>query len=229
MTRRLPIFVLVSLGVLAVAIGEVQAQPEPRHTDGDDCGQPFITVEADREAVCPGDVVQLTALTSDDVVGVQWFYNGEEVESRGNELGFEVTTVEEPVVFRAVARNNCASGDDSVTLPVRTDCGQAADRGGERCLPVVSEECGCVYSCAPGVPLGGGTYQVSHSFWDEPLTGRIDQWCVADECTEAFFVELVCDIICAPRPADPTCGFRDGDCVSGQDADRPTPTEGDPH
>ena len=76
-----------------------------------------------------------------------------------------------------------------------------------RCLPVVSQECGCVYKCGLGVQVGNGaTWSVSHVFWPGmPLTARVVSWCVADKCTPAFAAELVCGGICAPKPADSTC------------------------
>ncbi len=86
-----------------------------------------------------------------------------------------------------------------------------------RCLPVVSVECGCVYDCGVGGPPdASGVLSVNHAFWSEPITARVQQWCVDGECTEAFAAELVCGIICAPKPADPTCAFRDGRCGSGR-------------
>lgn len=83
-----------------------------------------------------------------------------------------------------------------------------------RCLPVVSDACGCVYTCGVGVRVAAG-WTVTHPFWgDEPLAAQLGRFCVGDACTEAFHVELVCDGICAPRAADATCHFDDrGACV----------------
>ncbi len=83
-------------------------------------------------------------------------------------------------------------------------------READACLPVVAADCGCVYSCGQGWLVGESTYLVRHSFWREhALTARIDEWCVDGECTRAFYGEIVCDGICDPRPADPTCHFEE--------------------
>lgn len=90
------------------------------------------------------------------------------------------------------------------------------------CLPVVAAECGCVYSCGAGRLQEDGSWLVRHPRWGEtPIRARIDRFCVGEECTEAFFGEIICGLICAPRPADPTCHFSaEGQCESGR------PTEG---
>ena len=85
-----------------------------------------------------------------------------------------------------------------------------------RCLPVVSQECGCVYKCGVGVQVGNGsTWNVSHGFWPGmAITARVAEWCVAGSCTDAFAAELICAGICAPKPADATCFFdAQGACV----------------
>lgn len=84
-----------------------------------------------------------------------------------------------------------------------------------RCLPVVAADCGCVYSCGAGIRQQGGRYRVTHPFWrGTVLTARIDRWCVDGRCTDAFFADVVCDGICPPRPADPTCHIdRAGRCT----------------
>jgi len=89
-----------------------------------------------------------------------------------------------------------------------------------RCLPVVAAACGCVYDCATGVPAGADDWTVHHPFWgDKPLRARVDRWCVSGECTDAFMAEIICDGICAPKPADATCHF-DGDrCVGRSTAE----------
>ena len=85
------------------------------------------------------------------------------------------------------------------------------------CLPVVAAECGCVYDCGVGEHQPNGSYLVTHSFWKGiKLEARIAQWCSGNECTDAFHAAIVCDGICAPRPADPTCHFEGDDCVTGQ-------------
>jgi hypothetical protein len=85
-----------------------------------------------------------------------------------------------------------------------------------RCLPVVAEACGCVYSCGVGWPAEGaaGTWTVRHAFWGEtPLKASVGEWCVDRQCTQVFKGEIVCGGICPPRPADPTCHFDDDLCV----------------
>ncbi len=75
-----------------------------------------------------------------------------------------------------------------------------------RCLPVVAAECGCVYSCGLGVEETPGRWSVAHAHWGAlPVQARVDRWCVGGRCTEAFFGEIVCGGICAPRPAEPHC------------------------
>jgi len=85
------------------------------------------------------------------------------------------------------------------------------------CLPVVAAECGCVYSCALGIPASARWYTVMHPAWrGAPIRARVRRWCASGQCTDAFFVEIVCDGECAPRPADPSCHF-DGDrCVGAR-------------
>lgn len=89
-----------------------------------------------------------------------------------------------------------------ITTPV------PADASARRCLPVVSSACGCVYDCGVGALRADGGYDVTQPFWgDSVLDGRVSAWCVDGQCTDAFDVELPCSIICAPKPADATCGF----------------------
>ena len=84
-----------------------------------------------------------------------------------------------------------------------------------RCLPVVSKDCGCTYSCGVGEHTGDH-WTVRHPFWkDAALRGQVTSWCVGGACTDAFAVELVCDGTCLPRPADATCHFDGaGACTS---------------
>jgi hypothetical protein len=84
----------------------------------------------------------------------------------------------------------------------------------ERCLPFVAAECGCVYPCAPGRQDAEGHWTVHAEPWGDLPGARIDRFCVDGECADAFHVLLVCTITCAPRPADETCHFDDGQCVS---------------
>ncbi len=83
-----------------------------------------------------------------------------------------------------------------------------------RCLPVVSKACGCTYSCGVG-ERDGDHWTVHHPVWkNAPLKASVTSWCVSGSCTDAFDVQIVCDSICAPRPADPTCHFDpSGACV----------------
>lgn len=95
-----------------------------------------------------------------------------------------------------------------------------AEKDKALCLPVVAPECGCVYSCGVGWPVGEGEYKVRHSFWGKtPLNARVDEWCVDKKCTKAFFVQIVCDGICPRRPADSTCHF-EGDLCVGASGDK---------
>ncbi|MBL8683911.1 MAG: hypothetical protein JNK05_32365 [Myxococcales bacterium] len=87
---------------------------------------------------------------------------------------------------------------------------------GARCLPVVSDECGCVYPCAAGEPRSSGAFSVRAARWTSALEARVADWCVAGQCTPAFHVALVCDGICERRPADATCAFRAGRCETGR-------------
>lgn len=97
------------------------------------------------------------------------------------------------------------------TEPAEPIAAQGPER---RCLPVVAADCGCVYSCGVGTRDAEG-WSVAHSFWgDTPIRARVDRWCVEEQCTEAFFGEIVCSLICAPRPADPSCAFdAEGRCA----------------
>jgi hypothetical protein len=86
-----------------------------------------------------------------------------------------------------------------------------------RCLPVVAADCGCVYPCAAGTETAPGGWVFRHPAWrNEPINARIDRWCVEGQCTEAFFGEILCTGICAPRAADSTCHFESGACVGAQ-------------
>ena len=102
-------------------------------------------------------------------------------------------------------QNTAANDDDSPTRPAPA----------LRCLPVVAAECGCVYDCGVGEPQSDGSYLVTHSFWEGTrLEARVAQWCSGSDCTDAFHAEIVCDGICAPMPADPTCHFMGDKCSS---------------
>ena len=89
----------------------------------------------------------------------------------------------------------------------------------KRCLPVVAPLCGCVYSCGSGVEVAPGRWSVMQQTWGKtPVNAKIASWCVGGQCTDAFHGEIVCDGVCAPRPADPTCHFEGDVCVSARDA-----------
>ncbi len=75
-----------------------------------------------------------------------------------------------------------------------------------KCLPVVAKECGCVYDCGTGTSTDGKTWHVRHAFWkDTELTAVVEPWCVGGACTDAFAAQIVCDGICAPKPARTDC------------------------
>ncbi|MCA9673471.1 MAG: hypothetical protein H6708_03085 [Kofleriaceae bacterium] len=107
-----------------------------------------------------------------------------------------------------------AAGDAPIANVATGGDPAPADDGTRRCLPTVAAECGCVYACAPG-RLDGDHWIVDHPFWaPTPLHAHVDRWCVDGACTDAFFGAIVCDGICAPRPADASCHFDDaGACV----------------
>ncbi len=91
-------------------------------------------------------------------------------------------------------------------LPVVSAPPPAPDADLTRCLPVVARACGCVYDCGLGTPNGDGSYSVRHAFWgDTPLRATVAEWCVDGKCATVFDAEIVCDGICAPKPADPSC------------------------
>jgi len=97
-----------------------------------------------------------------------------------------------------------AIGDKPVT-PTPAAPGSAAPE--RRCLPVVAKDCRCVYSCGTG-ERHGDRRAVHHSFWkDTELQAVVEPWCVEGKCTDVFAATIVCDAICAPKPADPTCRF----------------------
>jgi hypothetical protein len=116
-----------------------------------------------------------------------------------------------------------AGGTAAVTAEPRSGVTSRAGLPGAaeaRCLPVVAGACGCVYDCATGVPAGSDFWTVRHPFWgDKPLRARVDRWCAGSECTEAFMAEIVCDGICAPKPADATCHFEGDLCVGHSTAE----------
>lgn|GEM_PF-2894492 len=87
------------------------------------------------------------------------------------------------------------------------------------CLPIVAKKCGCVYSCGVGVRQPDGSYAVHNDFWKSAaLKAHIADWCVGGQCTRAFHAEIICDLICAPKPADATCHFEGDQCLSGKAA-----------
>ncbi len=90
------------------------------------------------------------------------------------------------------------------------------DARAHRCLPVVADECGCVYPCAEGTLERDSRYHVRAAISDEALPATVSNWCVNGQCTLAFHVPLPCDGICAPRPADSTCAFQNGRCLTAR-------------
>jgi hypothetical protein len=74
---------------------------------------------------------------------------------------------------------------------------------------VVAAECGCTYDCGDGVETTPGMYEVTHPVWaPSTVRARIKPWCVAGDCTDAFFGEIVCSGICTPKPARHDCACR---------------------
>jgi hypothetical protein len=93
----------------------------------------------------------------------------------------------------------------------------ASASNAKRCLPVVAAECGCVYTCGSGEETSPGKWKVTHQYWAPSiLDAKVSPWCVAGDCTDAFRAQIVCDVVCAPKPADHTCHFEADRCVSGQ-------------
>ena len=86
----------------------------------------------------------------------------------------------------------------------------------QRCLPVVSKQCGCTYTCGLGT-RAGDRWNVHHAFWqDAELHATIIAWpSTTGGTTEAFDVDIVCDGICMPKPVDPKC-----ECLAPTSPDR---------
>ncbi len=85
----------------------------------------------------------------------------------------------------------------------------------KRCLPVVADQCGCVYTCGVGAEISPGVWSVDHPTWaPNAIKARIAPWCVSGDCTDAFHGEIVCSGICAPKAADHTCHFEGERCLS---------------
>lgn len=129
-------------------------------------------------------------------------------------------------IAAAACSSSSSTGAPTADEPLQSTAGPNTDEADpneapttDRCLPVVAAECGCVYECGAGELQPDGRYHVSHSFWSGGMTARVDEWCADGQCTTAFFGEIVCDGICAPRPADPTCHFAGSACVSGRPGD----------
>ena len=101
-----------------------------------------------------------------------------------------------------------ACGGSSAPPPAnRATVEPAAHAPERRCLPVVAKQCGCVYACGEG-ERAGARWRVKHAFWKPiELTADIATWCADATCTNAFTADIVCDGICVPKPADPTCRF----------------------
>lgn len=91
----------------------------------------------------------------------------------------------------------------------------SASAAPKRCLPVVADACGCVYTCGVGAEISPGVWSVDHPVWaPNAVKAKIAPWCVSGDCTDAFHGEIVCSAICAPKPADHTCHFEGDRCVS---------------
>jgi hypothetical protein len=122
------------------------------------------------------------------------------------------------VVLVACSRDQPAT----VTLPAVAAASASASSAPvpvKRCLPIVAASCGCVYSCGVGTEVTPGAWSVTHATWGiTPIVAKVAPWCVGGVCTDAFHGEIVCSVICTPKPADPTCHFQGDACVSGRDA-----------
>jgi len=103
------------------------------------------------------------------------------------------------------ARGDPGATERAATSETVTTGESGAPGAAERCLPVVAPECGCVYDCGLGT-RDGDAWSVVHSNWGETaLRAVVDEWCVGDECTDAFHAEIVCDGICERRAASADC------------------------
>lgn len=72
----------------------------------------------------------------------------------------------------------------------------------------MARACGCVYPCGAGTLREDGKWDVTHEGWKgSTLVAAVTPWCVDGSCTDVFDAEIVCGLICAPKPADPTCRF----------------------
>ncbi len=91
-----------------------------------------------------------------------------------------------------------------------------ASTAAKKCLPVVAADCGCVYTCGAGTETSPGKWNVIHPNWaTHGLDAKIAPWCVSGDCTDAFHAQIVCSVVCSPKPADHTCHFEGERCVSG--------------
>lgn len=73
-----------------------------------------------------------------------------------------------------------------------------------------------MYGCGVGERRPDGRYAVQGGVWSTPIEGTVADWCEGGQCTPAFHVELVCDVVCPRRAADSTCDFRGGRCSTGR-------------
>jgi hypothetical protein len=107
-------------------------------------------------------------------------------------------------------------GADGSDVPVPLTSASVAPAA-KKCLPVVAADCGCVYSCGTGTQTGPDKWSVVHPIWaPHTLDAKVSRWCVGSDCTDAFHAQIVCDGVCAPKPADHTCHFEGDRCVSAQ-------------
>jgi hypothetical protein len=114
-------------------------------------------------------------------------------------------------------RTSVAASATSVTPVTSAAPTVSVAPAAKRCLPVVAADCGCVYTCGAGTETSPGKWNVVHPNWaTHGLGAKISPWCVSGDCTDAFHAEIVCSIICPPKPADHTCHFEGERCVSAQ-------------
>jgi hypothetical protein len=98
-----------------------------------------------------------------------------------------------------------ASASDEVTLITAPSMDEIIAAGAYTpgCLPVVAKNCKCTYDCMYGRSKDQRTWWIE--WHGKDIAGVVENYCVDGKCTDVFAVELTCDGICAPKPANPNC------------------------